>query len=112
MRLQSVLGCDPPGLSPGLSHCPDLLQHFEPTPGNMKNCSQATQPPHRRVITSNTDNARLVTARSTSLYYARGLVARMNALMNLPSTSWLMASTSMSWPARKERASSARYTRV
>src|SRR6476619_2075606 len=35
-----------------------------------------------------------------------GLLARTNALMNLPSTSGAIASTSMPWPVRKARASS------
>jgi len=41
-----------------------------------------------------------------------GFTARMNALMNFPSTSGAMASTSMPLPVRNSRASSIRYTRV
>src|SRR2546422_6062842 len=43
---------------------------------------------------------------------AFGFDARTKALMNFPSTSDAMASTSIPWPLRNARASSMRYTRV
>jgi hypothetical protein len=52
---------------PGRSHWPDLLQQGWCLPGNMKYCSQETQPPHRNVTVTRSDSTELATDLSTDL---------------------------------------------
>src|SRR5579872_670109 len=52
---------------PGRSHWPDVLQQGWCLPGNMKYCSQETQPPHRNVTVTRSDSTELATDLSTDL---------------------------------------------